>query len=69
MECVFCKKTQGLFSLTVKGDEEIYTQHVCGECWEAVAEIAYNRIKDDIENLTARIEELEAHDKSQGEYR
>lgn len=64
MKCVFCKKTQGLFSLTVKGDEEVYTQHVCGECWEAVAEIAYRRIKSEIENLTARIEELEAHEVS-----
>ena len=64
MECVFCGKTQELFSITVEGDEEIYTQHICGKCWDAVAAIAYNRIRDVVENLTARIEELEAHEVS-----
>lgn len=64
MECVFCKKTQGLLSVTVNGDEEDYTQHVCDQCWDAVAEIAYRRIRDVVENLTARIEELEAHEVS-----
>lgn len=58
MECVFCKKTQGLLSVTVNGDEEAYTQHVCDQCWDAVAEIAYRRIKGEIEELATELKSL-----------
>ena len=60
--CKFCKGEQFLFSLTISEDisdsgEEEFCGHVCGSCWDAIAQIARLVVQLEMKNRGKKYDE------------
>lgn len=62
--CAICGQSNNLFDLLIEEDGGKTTRHVCGKCWDTIANIALRAIGDQLDALKSRLAELEDHEPS-----
>lgn len=59
--CAICKGTRSLFTIDIPCDDDsgTFERHVCGSCWEVIAEIANRRLITRLDKIEKHIKELD----------
>ena len=58
--CKFCGKSSDIFTIEIplEDSDQTFEQHLCGSCWEVIAEIVNRRINARIATLEAQVKAL-----------
>ena len=64
MACKICGKQKDTYTLEIPYIEDIEVigvdeYHICGSCWDIIAEVANRRLSQQLEELSKRILDLE----------